>query len=323
MEIAWTTVSVLVAIFVGVAFTMVGYVPPEYRAARWCFGSAALILGGMSVVWQFETEKPLSVRIIVGVLIWSLIGVGLPEAFRWVKRRELQAHVGSKPTKPSEAAAQFNRIAKEQRDLTDSSKKPTVQYAAKASASSHASPSAPSPVTSAPPIPSKDSPAWPNYIANKHLSEDPRSLTLYDLFLTDFKGSQKIGTKIKFTDNRNGRTVTVEEFAVINLERNTQILEFYIPFRDDTYRIAANLSNDYQRFLSHDVVMSQKGDSDLNSSQTAVFTGVIFIYNESELSAEQVGNLTKSFQDQGAKVQFRSASYLSNRKLQLLVDKKQ
>jgi hypothetical protein len=89
VEIAWTVVSVVVAILVGVAFTVVGYIPPEFRAARWCFGCSALILGGMSIVWQVQTDKSLFVRLLVGILLWGLIGAGLPEAFRWIKRRQV------------------------------------------------------------------------------------------------------------------------------------------------------------------------------------------------------------------------------------------
>jgi hypothetical protein len=67
---------------------MVGYAPPEFRAARYCFVTSALILGGMDIVWQVQTDKSLLVRLTVGVLLWGLIGAGLPETLRWVKRRE-------------------------------------------------------------------------------------------------------------------------------------------------------------------------------------------------------------------------------------------
>lgn len=70
---------------------MVGYVPPEFRAARYCFVSSAVILGGMDVVWQVQTDKSPLVRITVGMLLWGLIGAGLPESFRWIKRRQEQA----------------------------------------------------------------------------------------------------------------------------------------------------------------------------------------------------------------------------------------
>jgi len=39
-------------------------------------------------VWQIQTERSVFVRLIVGILLWSLIGAGLPEALRWVKRRQ-------------------------------------------------------------------------------------------------------------------------------------------------------------------------------------------------------------------------------------------
>lgn len=42
----------------------------------------------MDVVWQIQTESPLWFRVIVGACVWSVIGVGLHEAIRWVNRRE-------------------------------------------------------------------------------------------------------------------------------------------------------------------------------------------------------------------------------------------
>jgi len=88
MEIAWAVVAVLVPLLLGAPLNLVGLAPPEFRKARACFYSAALILGGMSLVWQVQTDKPLLFRLVVGISTWALIGAGLPEALRWVNARE-------------------------------------------------------------------------------------------------------------------------------------------------------------------------------------------------------------------------------------------
>lgn len=88
MEIAWTVVAVLVPALWGFAGVFVSITPAEFRAAKWCFWLSAIILGGMDVFWQINTDKPLVFRIVVGIALWSLIGVGLPEVIRWVNGRE-------------------------------------------------------------------------------------------------------------------------------------------------------------------------------------------------------------------------------------------
>jgi hypothetical protein len=49
------------------------------------------MLGGMTFVWQFRTERSLWVRVSIGGILWSVIGAGLPEALRWVTGREQRA----------------------------------------------------------------------------------------------------------------------------------------------------------------------------------------------------------------------------------------
>lgn len=39
-------------------------------------------------MWQIQTDRSLPIRVLVGVLLWGLIGAGLPEALRWIKHRE-------------------------------------------------------------------------------------------------------------------------------------------------------------------------------------------------------------------------------------------
>ena len=66
------------------------------------------------------------------------------------------------------------------------------------------------------------------------------------------------------------------------------------------------------------VTFTQKGigDSQISSSKQIPFNGRIFIYNETEIMAEQIGDLTKMYRARSLDVQFRSSSYLSFRKMQ-------
>ena len=65
-----------------------GMNPPQFKLARSFFMTSAVLLGGMDMVWAIQTDRPASWRIVVGVLIWITIGVGLPEAWRWISRIE-------------------------------------------------------------------------------------------------------------------------------------------------------------------------------------------------------------------------------------------
>jgi asparagine N-glycosylation enzyme membrane subunit Stt3 len=88
MEIAWTVVAVIVPLLVGVAMNLIGMTPAHFRAAKVCFITAAVLLGGMSIVWDSLTPKPFWFRLAVGISVGAIIGVGLPESIRWIAARK-------------------------------------------------------------------------------------------------------------------------------------------------------------------------------------------------------------------------------------------
>jgi hypothetical protein len=163
-------------------------------------------------------------------------------------------------------------------------------------------------------------PADTHALAEYHLKYAPRDLTLYDLFESDFSGSQKIGGNWQ-ASQPDGLEISITQWVVIDLERNTKVLEFYIPYWDDTVGVCVAIANKYQNALKQaDEMgfMTQKGASALHSSKDAVFSGMIFIYHEKELTPEEIGQLTSLFKQRGVEVDFRSGSYLSIRKLEAM-----
>jgi len=105
VEIAWTIVGVLAPLLLGAMLTLVGLTPPEFRAARICLILSATILGGMQMVWQIQTGQPLWWRLVLGFVIFGLIGAGLPEGLRWISKRENRASkqpAGAAPSKAEE-----------------------------------------------------------------------------------------------------------------------------------------------------------------------------------------------------------------------------
>lgn len=88
METAWTIIGVIFGIVIGAGVGMLGLTPPEFIMARACLLISAVMLGTMSLVWQFHTSQPTWWRISAGVALWLCIGIGLPESMRWVSRRQ-------------------------------------------------------------------------------------------------------------------------------------------------------------------------------------------------------------------------------------------
>jgi len=89
IEIGWTVVGIVVPLLVGIAVSVVGLNPPESKAARTSLYSAALLLGGMEIVWYMQTGYSFFWRVAIACALCLSIGIGLPEGLRWVKRREL------------------------------------------------------------------------------------------------------------------------------------------------------------------------------------------------------------------------------------------
>jgi hypothetical protein len=98
IEISWSVVGIIVPILIGGGLTFAGLTPPEFKRARFCFIFAAVVLGGMEIVWYTQTGFPFVWRVVVASLICLTIGIGLPETLRWMHTRE----VGQFPTAPND-----------------------------------------------------------------------------------------------------------------------------------------------------------------------------------------------------------------------------
>jgi hypothetical protein len=80
-----------IGILVGAGFRVMGYSRPDFRIARWCFILSALVAVATDVKWMTTAEYPLNMRLIVGVAVCGLAGIGLFAALRWTKNRECQS----------------------------------------------------------------------------------------------------------------------------------------------------------------------------------------------------------------------------------------
>ena len=107
----------------------------------------------------------------------------------------------------------------------------------------------------------------------------------------------------------------------MDLGRNVITVGYYIPFWNDTAKLVKDLFSllDVRQLIKDDLVIraetKEPGDSDTRSSSDAVFSGIVYIYHEKEMSAEDIGALTKIYTSKSIRVQFRSQSYLEVTKL--------
>lgn len=179
-------------------------------------------------------------------------------------------------------------------------------------------------VRKASPTPSPDVAVPQNPDPFLHFDAIPADkLTLHDLFLHDFGdeiNTDKIGGGWKLRANKTGTPLHVTYFVILKMDSNSKYLQFFVPYTQDIYNVCVDLSKFYPRALQEAgrfgiAGRGQVGDSTLNSSKQAVFTGRIFIYSEADLGSEELGKLTTLYRANDLQLQFRSNDYLENQKL--------
>jgi hypothetical protein len=163
-----------------------------------------------------------------------------------------------------------------------------------------------------------DTPPAPKSLTN--FDEIPiDDLRLEDLFFHDFatetNTSKDYGGWL-LRRNSNGQNIHIMYFVVVKMDSNSKFLQFFVPFTDDAYTLIEDIANThYKRALDNKNQAifrgrAQTGDSTLNDSRNAVFTGRVFVYSEADLNAEDLGKLTALYKERGLLLQFRSATYL-------------
>ena len=168
-------------------------------------------------------------------------------------------------------------------------------------------------------IPSAQSTQPDNRNPNKPLN--PSTLTLEDLFFRDLSSSTMSVYTQKTLRSAQFGDVRVLTCASVDLDRNVVTVGYYIPFSSNTVTVVKDLLwlIDIDKLVKDDLAFKAEtrypGDSNTRSSATAVFTRVVYIYHEKEISAEEIGRLTTLYSSKNLRVQFRSQSYLEVRKL--------
>jgi hypothetical protein len=114
VELIWTVVGVVVSILISVGASVLGYTPPEFKLARACFWTSAVMLGLTEIAWQVQTTWSLPRQLWVAIPLGTLILTGLPAGLRWVQRREtVYISLCPKPSDTATGAKLFDQTGRE------------------------------------------------------------------------------------------------------------------------------------------------------------------------------------------------------------------
>jgi len=101
-------VGIGVTLLIGAGFTLLADEFKAFKAARVCFYLATAWIYGKVFMWAYFTSDRFPVRAIVGFLAFGLVGVGLMEALRLTKNREVKTNgqgISIAPPVPAPAAS--------------------------------------------------------------------------------------------------------------------------------------------------------------------------------------------------------------------------
>lgn len=88
IEIVWTIVGTVVSLLVAWGVAVLSLTPEDFRAARWSFSLATLILSGMTAFWLLTTNASIDRRVSVGASWLIAVICLLPAGLLWVSRRQ-------------------------------------------------------------------------------------------------------------------------------------------------------------------------------------------------------------------------------------------
>jgi hypothetical protein len=168
-----------------------------------------------------------------------------------------------------------------------------------------------------------------NENTNPNLPINPNTVTLRDLFLRDDGGESQWCTVNHLKYSESGKQFEVAYCVAWHSASNTKWIKVFIPSLPETAEIVTAVSDItlYKDIIpdpAKDVVVSQKqpGESTITSDKDAKFSGRLFVYHENELTAEELGDLTKLYSSKSLSVQFRGNAYLIYRQAEARADAK-
>jgi hypothetical protein len=145
----------------------------------------------------------------------------------------------------------------------------------------------------------------------------PTTLTLRQLFETDFSDMLKGRNEHNFTDKRTGQKIVITKQLYLDHACRYTFVGFFIPSlgptSHETRDICEYLSSNYKLAfeLEREVLSGGHIGEDATETTELTFTGRVYIYHQDSLTTEDRAALIKSFREHGAAVTFRGQDYLA------------
>lgn len=108
----WPLLGAVIAVLVGVGFSLMSTTPPEFEAAKWCFHAAAIILALKTAPWLADQrQSEIVLRTVVAFFLFGGIGTAWLVSFQWVQGRQRGREAEqSKPSEVKEPAVAQARL---------------------------------------------------------------------------------------------------------------------------------------------------------------------------------------------------------------------
>lgn len=150
-----------------------------------------------------------------------------------------------------------------------------------------------------------------------------KPLTLRDLFLSDFATLLKMHPNDDITVNKSdGTTVRLAYQIYYDVDAKAKFIGFFIPSADsDIFNICVFLAREAPKLIDRFETAGGPVGQMINQKDL-IFTGLVYIYNEPDLSITQRAALLEIYHRQKLDIQFRDLGYLAMQNLARRTDAK-
>lgn len=158
-----------------------------------------------------------------------------------------------------------------------------------------------------------------------HFDDIPaRDLNLRDLFEHDFTDRvhvQKSGGAVNITALDSTHKITeVPFYWVFEKDSNSKYLQFFLPYSDDALGMTKGLLSFYPSAEVAQISGNMEaGDAYHFDSRNCIFTRQIYVYSERSLEPDQLAELSKLYESQNVRLQFRSYAYLESKRAEQII----
>jgi len=153
--------------------------------------------------------------------------------------------------------------------------------------------------------------AW-YHLENDLTAPKMPDITLRSVFDSDFSQFMKRESDLKFGISQDGSAVLIHSALILDFAGPKKYLAFFIPDSPRVFDLCMQLARTYRSQLSDNGLEIVSGSA-AGPAQTSLpelsFSGQIYLYTERDMTPEQLAEVEKAFQQEGATVTVRGTAY--------------